>query len=207
MTRLSLEELITRLSVRRARELELPVPIRWAAVSAILRHRGQDDWELLFIKRARHDKDPWSGHMAFPGGRLEPGEDPYAAAIRETLEEVGIDLSRAARLVAQLDDLQAVARGKRQPLVIRPFVFVLETHPELIPNEEVDEVVWIPLSTLLDGEGRGVYHYDRDGVSLELPCVRYQGYLIWGLTHHMMSEMLDRLEALPEPAGPDEGVL
>ena len=55
-----------------------------AAVAMILRE-AVEDVEMLFIERARHDSDPWSGHLAFPGGKVEEGEQPQEAAERETL--------------------------------------------------------------------------------------------------------------------------
>ena len=68
-----------------------------AAVAAILTdERGPD---LLFIHRVAHDRDPWSGHIAFPGGRIEEEDaSSRAAAERETREELGMDLSDATYL-------------------------------------------------------------------------------------------------------------
>ena len=67
----------------------------FAAVAAVL----DRNLDLLLIRRAVHERDPWSGNMAFPGGRVEPEDDgPLAAALRETLEEVGLPLRRDALL-------------------------------------------------------------------------------------------------------------
>ncbi|MCA9639821.1 MAG: NUDIX domain-containing protein, partial [Myxococcales bacterium] len=72
---------------------------RFAAVAAVLRPTDADT-EVLLIRRAEHEGDPWSGHMAFPGGRHDPTDpDLLTTARRETLEEVGLDLSRRARLL------------------------------------------------------------------------------------------------------------
>src|SRR5262245_57207262 len=69
--------------------------------------------EILLIRLAAHPDDPWSGHMAFPGGREDPGDpDLLSTAMRETLEELSLDLRSAARLLGSLDELPAVARGK-----------------------------------------------------------------------------------------------
>src|SRR5262249_57053733 len=90
----------------------------------VLRGKAQEP-ELLFIERARHPDDPWSGHMAFPGGRVDPGDsDPRAAAERETLEEVGLSLAGAEAL-GQLDDLEGRHAGRRLPLVISAYVYHL----------------------------------------------------------------------------------
>ena len=64
---------------------------RRAAVALVLRERDDGRPELLFIRRAEHEKDPWSGHMGFPGGRAERGDASLeATAVRETLEETGL---------------------------------------------------------------------------------------------------------------------
>ena len=74
-----------------------------AAVAVVLRD-AKGTPELLLIERARREGDPWSGHMAFPGGRLDPTDsDPRSAAERETLEEVGVRLARAESL-GRLDE-------------------------------------------------------------------------------------------------------
>ena len=69
------------------------------------------DPEILFIKRAQNKRDKWSGNIAFPGGRRDPGDaDDCAAAVRETWEEVGIDISHAAG--------NAIAAGNLEQIVI-----------------------------------------------------------------------------------------
>jgi len=86
-------------------------------------------------------------------------------------------------------------------MVVRPFVYSLQEEPELILNtDEVDEIVWIPLSSLLAGDGAGVFHYDYHGTPVALPCFRFASYLIWGLTHLMLSELLELVRPqLPDP--------
>ena len=77
-----------------------------AAVALILDNAAsRDDPEIVFIERAQVLGDPWSGHIAFPGGRCEPGDQlPLDTAVRETEEEIGVDLS-AGQLLGRLDDL------------------------------------------------------------------------------------------------------
>ena len=90
---------------------ELANEIKRAAVATILRE-GLEGPEVLLIRRAENPRDPWSGHMAFPGGREAPEDrDLLATAVRETHEEVGLDLQRSAHLLGRLDALPAVARG------------------------------------------------------------------------------------------------
>ncbi len=161
-----------------------------AAVAAVLRP-GDDGAEFLFIHRAEDPRDPWSGHMAFPGGRVDPGDaDPLAAAVRETNEEVGLDLPTIAEQIGRLSDVAAIGRGRPMNMVINPYVFATSSPPPLIPNYEVAAVVWVPAAYLSDHRNRESMEYQRGGLSLELPCYRYQDRLIWGLTLGMVDELL-----------------
>src|ERR687886_382936 len=124
---------------RRPVQLELEEPLRRAAVALILRAGEQGVIELLMIKRAAFEGDPWSGHIALPGGRQEPGDASLQdTAIRETWEETGIDLARDGCVIGQLDDLQP-RTPRLPPLVITPFVGVLGRDVPIVPNPEVAE--------------------------------------------------------------------
>lgn len=163
-----------------------------AAVSAVIRSHPAHGAELLFIRRAEHPLDPWSGHMAFPGGRREPHDpDLSHTALRETLEEVGLDLRRDGALLTRLDDVPAIARGERMGLVIAPFVCALDRPAETVTQpEEVAETLWVPLSTLAAGEGEGLYAYHHKGTDLQLPCIRLGDRVVWGLTYFMLQTLL-----------------
>jgi 8-oxo-dGTP pyrophosphatase MutT (NUDIX family) len=160
-----------------------------AAVAAVFSARG----ELLFIRRSEWKGDPWSGHVSFPGGRVDatdPG--PLEAAVRETREEVGLDLG-ADMLVGPLDDLAAV--GGRPGLVVRPYVFVWPGPlPALVPNEEVAETLIVPVGRLLEGTGRSTMTWQREGVTATLPCVTLGEHRLWGLTLRMVDDLLDRID-------------
>jgi 8-oxo-dGTP pyrophosphatase MutT (NUDIX family) len=169
--------------------------VRRAAVSAVLRD-GADEAELLFIHRAEHPDDPWSGHMAFPGGRIDPDDETsLAGALREASEELDLDLDGDGRLLGRLSDVRAVARGRRLPLVIEPFVFELKGSPELTPKHEVAAIVWVPMSFLAERSNRSTMQWKMDEMSISLPCYRFEGYVIWGLTLQMLDELLALLES------------
>jgi 8-oxo-dGTP pyrophosphatase MutT (NUDIX family) len=162
-----------------------------AAVAMVLEPRA-DDLHLFFIHRAEHDADPWSGHMGFPGGRKDP-EDPDVlnTVLREVHEEVGIDLRRQARLIGPIDEVQGVARGRQLPLVISPFVFVLETAVDPRPNHEVQSVLWVPLSYLAEPSNESIVEYFINGQQMRLPAYIYQDRTIWGLTFRMIRGFLE----------------
>lgn len=168
---------------------------RQAAVAAILRApAGGGDAEILLMRRADREGDPWSGHMAFPGGRRDAGDTSLTeTAIRETREEVGLDLALDGALLARLPDVPAIARGKRLDLVIAPLVFALQRRAALTLNEEVAEAIWTPLGPLARGEGAGTVTYDRDGLSVDLPCLRVEGRVVWGLTYRMLQLLFEAL--------------
>ncbi len=176
-----------------------PAAGRHAAVAAVLREPAPGEAvELLLIKRAEHPSDPWSGHMALPGGRRDPGDASLVAtAIRETNEEVGIDLSARGALIGRLEPVRAVARGRGIDLTITPFVFALrEPGPLRFDESEVAEVVWAPLPPLALGESAGTYVYRHDdGVDYQLPCLRVGERVVWGLTYQMLQSFFGVLRA------------
>lgn len=168
---------------------------RFAAVAAILHDRGGEA-EVLLIRRAYKEGDPWSHHMAFPGGRQDPKDaDLLHTALRETEEEVGLKLVPEQHLIGRLDDLPAVVRGNRVGLVIAPFVFAVEREPVLVPRvEEVEEVVWAQLSALAEGKLDTKYGYQFGGQTVELPGFDVGGRVVWGMTHRMLGALLAALD-------------
>lgn len=166
---------------------------REAAVAVVLReHAGEA--EVLLMKRADREGDPWSGHMAFPGGRRDPRDGTLLdTAIRETREEVGIDLARDGRVLARLPDVPAMARGKRVGMTIAAFVFALERAVTPVPNHEVAEVLWARLGPLARGEAASTYPYVWEGRALQLPALVVEERVVWGLTHQMLQLFFEAL--------------
>jgi 8-oxo-dGTP pyrophosphatase MutT (NUDIX family) len=155
------------------------------AAVAIILDDGADGPRILFIERAESDGDPWSGHMAFPGGRVDPGDDgPRQAAERETMEETGVDLS-AAEPLSRLDDLEG--RGGRPGLVVSAFVYQVAAPAALVPNHEVREALWVPLRHLLDPARHVTYPYPQGGSSY-FPgiLVGNERQVVWGLTYRFL---------------------
>lgn len=159
------------------------------AAVAIIARPTLRDVELLFIRRAAFDNDPWSGDIAFPGGRIgSPDELPHVAAERETREEVGIDLATADRL-GRLDDVT----GGSGAVVVSGFVYALTSPAALVTNHEVAAAGWVPTARLVDParQSSQTFRYkDRD---VRLPAVTIfddDSPPLWGLTYQFVERFL-----------------
>jgi len=192
---IDLERVRSALASHRALSVDAAQSTARAAVAAVLRD-GDSGAEVLLIRRAARHGDPWSGHMAFPGGRQQPDDrDILSTAMRETLEEVGLDLSARGTLLGRLDEIQAIARGRPAGLTVSPFVFALESPTSLVTNAEVEEVVWAPLTPIARGERSTTIPYELDGRRYDLPAWDVQGRIVWGLTYRMLETLLEVLGA------------
>ena len=156
---------------------------RQAAVALMLRERDLG-LELLVIRRADNDLDPWSGHMALPGGGREPGDESvYDTARRETLEEIGVDLDEG-RFLGRLDDLDPRPGTMPGQLVASTVVIAIDAEPGPLDTREVVEAFWVPVDRLADEE---VEIPDFPG---RWPAFTYKDhYVIWGLTYRILTQL------------------
>ena len=164
---------------------------RQAAVAVVLRE-VQRATEMLFIKRAEKVGDPWSGHMAFPGGHRDPGDrDLRAAAVRETSEEIGLDISQAP-LLGALPPQQPMS--VRRNMLVAPFVFEIAGDPAFALNHEVAEAVWTPIAPMY----RGANHDTDTRVdSSAIPFNGFRlagGHFVWGMTYRMVQTFFETLD-------------
>lgn len=168
---------------------------RHAAVAILLRE-GDVGLEILFIWRSDHKSDPWSGQLAFPGGKIDEDDgNSRHAAERETLEEIGIDL-REAECLGRLDDIT----GASLPVVVSCYVFLLPDSPPLVLNEEVREAFWFPLQDLSDPERHHQARIPWRGSWLTSPGIDLlgdRGPVLWGITYRLVMQLLQRLDRLP----------
>lgn len=165
--------------------------LRRAAVALIFRAGDEGRPELLFIKRAEYPGDPWSGQIAFPGGREEQGDASLTdTAIRETLEETGIDLAREGRIIGTLDDLYP-RTVRLPPISVRPFVFVLERSAPLTLSSEVALAFWIPFGSLTTTDAWRDDVVFASGIQINARVFRHLDHVIWGMTERILAQLLE----------------
>lgn len=185
----TLEEITRSLAAYEPRLVDRHTGARAAVAMVLAEH--DDRSEVLFIERARQQGDPWSGHMAFPGGRVEPRDEGSTrrAAERETLEEVGLSLTDASYL-GRLDDLEGRPR-RRDSLLISAHVFRVESPGPLRWNYEVERAFWFPLAGLLDAGRHVPYPRRFEGVQMPGILVGHpERHIVWGLTYRFLDVFL-----------------
>lgn len=166
-----------------------------AAVALVLRAAPEAP-EMLLIERARREGDPWSGHMAFPGGRVERADASVReAAERETFEEVGIDLA-GAEILGRLDDLEGRHAGKPVSLVISAFVYHAPAPEKIEVSPEVEAALWVPVSALADPAHHVEYAYPSAG-GAHYPGIVVgdpERHVVWGLTYRFLEIFFQAVE-------------
>jgi 8-oxo-dGTP pyrophosphatase MutT (NUDIX family) len=174
------------------RVAECEPPARWAAIALVIRIGLAGEPELLMIKRADAEHDPWSGHVACPGGRMDPGDrDLEQTASRETWEETGIDLAQG-KFLGTLDDLSP-RTPVLPPIVIRPFVAVVRSDVQLAESPEVAASFWVPLSALRERAAWGFGTVHVQGAPREVSTFIHGEHLVWGLTERVLRQLIERL--------------
>ena len=188
-------------SIRQALAAHRPTVLaadRPHAAVAMLLADAQPLPEALFIVRAQHDRDPWSGDIGFPGGRVAQGDgDPRRTAERETGEELALDLA-ATDYLGRLDDLYGVTL----PILVSCFVYAVPSRPRLSANHEVAGSFWIPLDRLLDPSRHRVEHFSYRGRMTSQPVADLLGPgapLLWGITYRLLGNFFTILNL---PFGP-----
>jgi len=183
---------------------------------AILVHE-QPEKSILLVQRATRTGDPWSGDMAFPGGRQEPGDqDHVATACRELNEETGLVVQQAP--LAKLPTVWTKSHNGFRPMAIHPFIFacseapspayantsatrtrhdILQRPASLALSHEVTDAVWVPLS-LFTPANRQFFCWRTKFGDLRMPCFYYQHYKVWGLTLRMIENLMKQHFASPE---------
>lgn len=168
--------------------------VRRAAVALVLRAGARGELDLLFIERAVYPGDPWSGQVAFPGGRQEPLDDTLReTAVRETREELGFDIERDGVILGSLDELHP-RTPVLPPIVVRPYVAVVPGDVALELSVEVARAFWAPLDELCRPDASTQATVEVRGETRVVPCVSHAGYTIWGMTERIFRDFQARLE-------------
>ena len=162
-----------------------------AAVAAILRTKN-GELELLLIHRSQRNGDPWSGHLAFPGGRIERCDDSARqAAERETLEEIGISLEKGTYLGA----LQTLT-GLTLPVSVSAFAYHIERPVSFEFSDEVQSAHWIPFKHLTAPEQQTKYTHQKSNQRFEaIDVLGPDKPLLWGITYRFTQELLSHRNA------------
>jgi 8-oxo-dGTP pyrophosphatase MutT (NUDIX family) len=167
------------------------IPGHRRAAVALLLAETECGGQILFIERATHPGDPWSGNIAFPGGKVEPDDrDPRHAAERETMEELAIDLSKAEYL-GRLSDFD----GAHLPVLLSCFVYGVPPALSFELSDEVKDVFWVPVACLMDLERHGQHQFTFSGDQFESPCIRLpvpDKPVLWGLTFRLLLNFLQK---------------
>ena len=152
-----------------------------AAVGVVFK-RDKGLLELLLVKRAEVPGDPWSGDMAFPGGKRCPDDNGLIETVtREVYEETNIDL-RSGHYLGVMDPVgSTVKRG----MTVLPMVFLLNEEPEISTNEELAYYFWTPFSSLVNSKGRALVknRYDTD-------VFHVGDDVVWGLTYRILESLI-----------------
>ena len=174
---------------------------RHAAVALIMRLAEDGDVELLMIKRAAYPGDPWSGHIALPGGRQEPADASLQhTAMRETFEETAVDLARIGHLLGTLDEVHP-RTPRLPPLIIRPFVFVTPRDVTIVTSSEVAEAFWVRLPLLAHPSATGEATFTDRGVERTERSFQLGEHVIWGLTERILRQFITYACDAPEQHG------
>jgi 8-oxo-dGTP pyrophosphatase MutT (NUDIX family) len=162
---------------------------RRAAVAIVLRHTADDVVELLLIKRSERENDPWSGHVALPGGRRDPSDATLQdTAIRETREETGIDLARDGIVLGMLDELRP-RTPTLPPIIVTPFVAVVRPDVSIETSDEVASAFWVALATLEDPSIAVESEVIARGATWRVPSYLLGGHIVWGMTERILRNL------------------
>jgi 8-oxo-dGTP pyrophosphatase MutT (NUDIX family) len=161
---------------------------RRAAVAVVLRH-ADSVVELLLIKRSERDDDPWSGHVALPGGRFDPADATLQdTAVRETREETGIDIARDGIVLGMLDELRP-RTPVLPPIIVTPFVAIVRPDVSIEPSDEVASAFWVALSSLADPTLTVESDVTARGATWRVPSYLLGGHIVWGMTERILRNL------------------
>ncbi len=179
-----------RISAHEPERLESSDVKRRAATAVVFVESAPNGPELILMRRAHREGDPWSGQISFPGGHEDPTDASLdETARREAHEELGLELGE---VLGQLDD-RPVHTGPHT--VVTPYVFTLETRPTLrLDPREATAGLFVPVTRLVDPQYHTIHRVPRPGFSAKYPGVELDdGSVVWGLTYRSVAGLLEIL--------------
>jgi len=182
-------EVVTTLTdlIRYFREKPRIVDSTAGAAVAVLLKDDDGDLQVLLVKRATRLTDPWSGHMAFPGGRRSKRDaDLRETVMRETVEETRIDLNECQFL----GTLNSLNSNVVQEMCVLPFVFSCDKPPKITLNEELCAYYWVSLDELRKSKGWSMMDWG------EVPSYLVAGEVVWGLTYRMLEQFFSLISCI-----------
>ena len=143
----------------------------------------------MLIKRSEREDDPWSGHVALPGGRLDPSDATLQdTAIRETREETGIDIARDGIVLGMLDELRP-RTPTLPPIIVTPFVAIVRPDVAIEISDEVASVFWVALAALDDPSLTVESEVRARGATWRVPSYLLGGQIVWGMTERILRNL------------------
>lgn len=154
------------------------------AAVAILIRPSPDDLEVLLVKRTEVEGDPWSGDMAFPGGkRCSQDRSIVDTAVREVMEETGIDL----KALEPLGYLESLFSWVRNTFSVQPVLYLFEDNPTITLNYELTKYTWTLMKELEKTRSQAVVK------GWDSPVFRVGEDVVWGLTYRMLERLMEML--------------
>ena len=175
-----------------------------ARAAVALAFRGdRDEPELLFIQRATREGDPWSGQIALPGGRWSPTDaDLEATALRETLEETGLDVRATGRVLGVLDELRPIT-STLPSIIVTPYVAFVAPTADLVLSDEVAAAFWVPWSVLTNPDSDVESEVTARGATFRTSSLVIGEHIVWGMTERILRQLFFRIRPVVSdpPAG------
>ena len=178
-------------------------PIR-AAVAIVLRTSHESRvtshdtpaLDVLLILRAQREGDPWSGQVALPGGRRDAADATLQdTAIRETLEETGIDLSADGLVLGTLDELRP-RTPVLPPIIVTPYVAIAPPEFSLQISDELADAFWVSWSTFADPTITNESTVNVRGADWKVSSYLVGERIVWGMTERILRQLAGRISAL-----------
>ena len=151
----------------------------------LIKDNDDEEYKILFTKRSEQLKTH-SGEVSFPGGKWEEGDSNlYQTALRESNEEINLDMKNVTKL-GPLNFLLS-----RHKIEVNPFVGYLNQLQDFKGNFEIDEIFTVPISFLMNEENIEYKEFNRKDLKVYIPSWVYNGNRIWGLTAMIAADFLN----------------